>query len=133
MVDAATGLALTEEELKALNVPLKTGVTLLSPTSTTSSMSSSSSMSNGPGATITLTDNSGNLEGEGLTREQLDLISKIMRQTKQTTAQVTVSSPTSSQSYKIDTNPQATVQTQTQNSRPRTWNMQLVSFFLFIA
>lgn len=89
-------------------------------------MSSSSSLSSGPGATITLTDNSGNLEGEGLTREQLDLISKIMRQTKQTTAQVTVSSPTSSQSYKIDTNPQATVQTQTQNSRPRTWNMQLV-------
>ncbi|XP_065372339.1 probable serine/threonine-protein kinase DDB_G0282963 isoform X1 [Calliphora vicina] len=128
VVDAATGLALTEEELKALNVPLKTGVTLLSPTSTTSSMSSSSTMSNGPGATITLTDNSGNLEGEGLTREQLDLISKIMRQTKQTTAQVTVSSPTSSQSYKIDTNPPATAQTQTQtNSRPRTWNMQLLN------
>ncbi|KAI8130966.1 Transcriptional-regulating factor 1 [Lucilia cuprina] len=125
VVDAATGLALTEEELKALNVPLKTGVTLLSPTSTTSSMSSSSSMSNGPGATITLTDNSGNLDGEGLTREQLDLISKIMRQTKQTTAQVTVSSPTSSQSYKIDTNPPATAQTQ--NSRPRTWNMQLLN------
>jgi len=29
-----------------------------------------------------------NLEGEGLTREQLDLISKIMQQTKQTSAQV---------------------------------------------
>lgn len=126
MVDAATGLALTEEELKALNVPLKTtGVTLLSPTSTTSSMSSTSSIASGPGATITLTDNSGNLEGDGLTREQLDLISKIMRQTKQTTAQVTVSSPTSSQSYKIDTNPQPQAN-QVQTPRPRTWNMQLV-------
>lgn len=136
MVDAATGLALTEEELKALNVPLKTtGVTLLSPTSTTSSMSSTSSITSGPGATITLTDNSGNLEGDGLTREQLDLISKIMRQTKQTTAQVTVSSPTSSQSYKIDTNPQPAVvanqQQQQQAPRPRTWNMQLVRLKMF--
>ncbi|XP_058974995.1 homeobox protein 5 isoform X2 [Musca domestica] len=131
VVDAATGIALTEEELKALNVPLKTtGVTLLSPTSTTSSMSSTSSITSGPGATITLTDNSGNLEGDGLTREQLDLISKIMRQTKQTTAQVTVSSPTSSQSYKIDTNPQPAVvanQQQQQAPRPRTWNMQLLN------
>jgi len=61
-----------------------------------------------------------NLEGEGLTREQLDLISKIMQQTKQTSAQVTVSSPTSVSSYKINTN-----SSQSQN-RPRTWNMQLV-------
>ncbi|XP_061387051.1 homeobox protein 5-like [Musca vetustissima] len=134
VVDAATGLALTEEELKALNVPLKTtSVTLLSPTSTTTSSSmsstssSASSLTSGPGATITLTDNSGNMEGDGLTREQLDLISKIMRQTKQTTAQVTVSSPTSSQSYKIDTNPQPNQQQQVQTPRPRTWNMQLLN------
>ncbi|XP_059217872.1 homeobox protein 5 isoform X2 [Stomoxys calcitrans] len=135
VVDAATGLALTEEELKALNVPLKTtGVTLLSPTSnsTSSTMSSTSSITSGApaGATITLTDNSGNLEGDGLTREQLDLISKIMRQTKQTTAQVTVSSPTSSQSYKIDTNPQPQMSAgggQVQTPRPRTWNMQLLN------
>ncbi|XP_075147544.1 uncharacterized protein LOC142221654 isoform X2 [Haematobia irritans] len=137
VVDAATGLALTEEELKALNVPLKTtGVTLLSPTSNSASspMSSSNSMNTSvpsTGATITLTDNSGNLEGDGLTREQLDLISKIMRQTKQTTAQVTVSSPTSSQSYKIDTNPQPQQiggSNQVHSApRPRTWNMQLLN------
>jgi len=61
-----------------------------------------------------------NLEGEGLTREQLDLISKIMQQTKQTSAQVTVSSPTSVSSYKINTNSSPS------QNRPRTWNMQLV-------
>lgn len=121
VVDASTGLALTEDEVKAL----KTNVTLLSPTSTLSSSSSSASSiaSTSTAATITLTDSGGNMEGEGLTPEQLDLISKIMRQTKQTTAQVTVSSHSSSQSYKIDTSP---AQTQTQNPRPRTWNMQLV-------
>lgn len=118
-----------EDQVKIMNVPLKSSnINMLSPNSSTSSMSSGSSISStstsSTGATITLTDNnSGGLEEEGLTREQLDLISKIMRQTKQTTAQVTVSSHSSSQSYKIDT---SSTQTQTPNPRPRTWNMQLV-------
>lgn len=157
VVDAATGIALSDEQIKAMNLPIKTGVTLLSPTTSTSSNASStassssssvsasasisslSSASSGigltavsspssvgtviatssPAPTITLSDGM-SLEGEGLTREQLDLISKIMQQTKQTSAQVTVSSPTSVSSYKINTN-QSPSQT-----RPRTWNMQLV-------
>lgn len=148
VVDAATGIALSEEQIKAMNLPIKTGVTLLSPTTSTSSNASSTAssstscssssvgncnngnignnnnhnigntlMSSSP--TITLSDGA-MLEGEGLTREQLDLISKIMQQTKQTSAQVTVSSPTSVSSYKINT------ETAPVQSRPRTWNMQLV-------
>lgn len=147
VVDAATGIALSDEQIKAMNLPIKTGVTLLSPTTSTSSNASSSTASsscsasgssasgNGNGnasgnsngnsvatssPTITLSDGT-TLEGDGLTREQLDLISKIMQQTKQTSAQVTVSSPTSVSSYKINT------ETTQVSSRPRTWNMQLVS------
>ncbi|XP_017845321.1 serine-rich adhesin for platelets [Drosophila busckii] len=153
VVDAATGIALSDEQIKAMNLPIKTGVTLLSPTTSTSSnassstnASSSSSSSNSTSSScsssncsvnaststnnsnmlasspshITLSDGA-TLEGEGLTREQLDLISKIMQQTKQTSAQVTVSSPTSVSSYKINT------ETTPVQSRPRTWNMQLVS------
>ncbi|KAH8382501.1 hypothetical protein KR009_003903 [Drosophila setifemur] len=146
VVDAATGIALSDEQIKAMNLPIKTGVALLSPTTSTSSnasstassscgSSSSSSVSVGtssstssPGTmiasnsspTITLSDGM-SLEGEGLTREQLDLISKIMQQTKQTSAQVTVSSPTSVSSYKINTNSGPSP------SRPRTWNMQLLN------
>lgn len=144
VVDAATGIALSDEQIKAMNLPIKTGVTLLSPTTSTSSNASStassscstsgssasgngnaSGSSNGNSVvagspTITLSDGT-TLEGDGLTREQLDLISKIMQQTKQTSAQVTVSSPTSVSSYKINT------ETTQVSSRPRTWNMQLVS------
>ncbi|EDW44929.1 GM19662, partial [Drosophila sechellia] len=152
VVDAATGIALSDEQIKAMNLPIKTGVTLLSPTTSTSSNASSSASSassslsstgslpgsgSGSGSvsmapspssgsvitasspTITLSDGM-SLEGEGLTREQLDLISKIMQQTKQTSAQVTVSSPTSVSSYKINTNSSPS------QNRPRTWNMQLV-------
>ncbi|KAH8354356.1 hypothetical protein KR084_008994 [Drosophila pseudotakahashii] len=150
VVDAATGIALSEEQIKAMNLPIKTGVTLLSPTTSTSSNASSTASSasstlssagsgsvsgSGLGSgsvsmapspsmaasspTITLSDGM-NLEGEGLTREQLDLISKIMQQTKQTSAQVTVSSPTSVNSYKINTSSSPS------QNRPRTWNMQLV-------
>ncbi|XP_037707449.1 mucin-5AC isoform X4 [Drosophila subpulchrella] len=156
VVDAATGIALSEEQIKAMNLPIKTGVTLLSPTTSTSSNASSTASSassslssagsgsvsgSGSGSisvpvsmapspssgsliaasspTITMSDGM-NLEGEGLTREQLDLISKIMQQTKQTSAQVTVSSPTSVSSYKINTNSSPS------QNRPRTWNMQLV-------
>ncbi|XP_017073579.2 mucin-5AC isoform X1 [Drosophila eugracilis] len=151
VVDAATGIALSEEQIKAMNLPIKTGVTLLSPTTSTSSNASStassassslSSAGSGSGSgsgsismapspssgtmiaasspTITLSDGM-SLEGEGLTREQLDLISKIMQQTKQTSAQVTVSSPTSVSSYKINTNSSPS------QNRPRTWNMQLLN------
>ncbi|XP_016981856.2 serine-rich adhesin for platelets isoform X1 [Drosophila rhopaloa] len=156
VVDAATGIALSEEQIKAMNLPIKTGVTLLSPTTSTSSNASStassassslSSAGSGAGSmsgsgsacgsismapspsnsmvaasspTITLSDGM-SLEGEGLTREQLDLISKIMQQTKQTSAQVTVSSPTSVSSYKINTNSSPS------QNRPRTWNMQLLN------
>nr|XP_044250129.1 serine-rich adhesin for platelets [Drosophila takahashii] len=151
VVDAATGIALSEEQIKAMNLPIKTGVTLLSPTTSTSSNASStassasstlSSAGSGSGSvsglgsgsvsmapspsmaasspTITLSDGM-NLEGEGLTREQLDLISKIMQQTKQTSAQVTVSSPTSVNSYKINTSSSPS------QNRPRTWNMQLLN------
>ncbi|EDV93135.1 GH19137 [Drosophila grimshawi] len=134
IVDAATGIALSDEQIRAMNLPIKTGVTLLSPTtstcSTTSSTASSmscSSSGNGNGSsvvasspTITLCDGA-TLEAEGLTREQLDLISKIMQQTKQTSAQVTVSSPTSVSSYKINT------ETAQVSARPRTWNMQLLN------
>ncbi|XP_065721596.2 uncharacterized protein [Drosophila suzukii] len=155
VVDAATGIALSDEQIKAMNLPIKTGVTLLSPTTSTSSNASStassassslSSAGSGSGSgsgsvsgsvsmapspssgsviaasspTITLSDGM-NLEGEGLTREQLDLISKIMQQTKQTSAQVTVSSPTSVSSYKINTNSSPS------QNRPRTWNMQLLN------
>ncbi|XP_017058457.1 LOW QUALITY PROTEIN: serine-rich adhesin for platelets [Drosophila ficusphila] len=161
VVDAATGIALSEEQIKAMNLPIKTGVTLLSPTTSTSSNASSnasssassslSSAGSGSGSvsgsvsgsgsgsvamapspssnsqvmassspTITLSDGM-SLEGEGLTREQLDLISKIMQQTKQTSAQVTVSSPTSVSSYKINTNSSSS------QNRPRTWNMQLLN------
>ncbi|KAI8044486.1 hypothetical protein M5D96_000655 [Drosophila gunungcola] len=161
VVDAATGIALSDEQIKAMNLPIKTGVTLLSPTTSTSSNASStasssslssagsgsgSSSSSGSGSgpvslsgsismaaspsggsmiaasspTITLSDGM-SLEGEGLTREQLDLISKIMQQTKQTSAQVTVSSPTSVSSYKINTNSSPS------QNRPRTWNMQLLN------
>ncbi|KAH8359524.1 hypothetical protein KR093_007360 [Drosophila rubida] len=155
VVDAATGIALSDEQIKAMNLPIKTGVTLLSPTTSVSSNASSTASSscssssgsvsvpgnvsiggNGGGSgkssnnttttimatspTITLSDGT-MLEGEGLTREQLDLISKIMQQTKQTSAQVTVSSPTSVSSYKINTE-STPVQT-----RPRTWNMQLLN------
>ncbi|XP_037707450.1 serine-rich adhesin for platelets isoform X5 [Drosophila subpulchrella] len=157
VVDAATGIALSEEQIKAMNLPIKTGVTLLSPTTSTSSNASSTASSassslssagsgsvsgSGSGSisvpvsmapspssgsliaasspTITMSDGM-NLEGEGLTREQLDLISKIMQQTKQTSAQVTVSSPTSVSSYKINTNSSPS------QNRPRTWNMQLLN------
>ncbi|KAH8268543.1 hypothetical protein KR026_008527 [Drosophila bipectinata] len=144
VVDAATGIALSDEQIKAMNLPIKTGVTLLSPTTSTSSNASSTASSSGSTSssasvgtasstasqsaviattsspTITLSDGV-SLEGEGLTREQLDLISKIMQQTKQTSAQVTVSSPTSVSSYKINTNSAST------QSRPRTWNMQLLN------
>nr|NP_001262416.1 uncharacterized protein Dmel_CG16779, isoform B [Drosophila melanogaster]AGB95798.1 uncharacterized protein Dmel_CG16779, isoform B [Drosophila melanogaster] len=153
VVDAATGIALSDEQIKAMNLPIKTGVTLLSPTTSTSSNASSSASSassslsatgslpgsgSGSGSvsmapspssgsvitacspTITLSDGM-SLEGEGLTREQLDLISKIMQQTKQTSAQVTVSSPTSVSSYKINTNSSPS------QNRPRTWNMQLLN------
>ncbi|XP_015038848.2 mucin-5AC isoform X1 [Drosophila pseudoobscura] len=139
LVDAATGIALSDEQIKAMNLPIKTGMTLLSPTTSTSSngssTASSSSLSSSPSTiatsvgngtviasspTITLSDGI-SLEGEGLTREQLDLISKIMQQTKQTSAQVTVSSPTSVSSYKINTNSAPS------SSRPRTWNMQLLN------
>ncbi|SPP81307.1 serine-rich adhesin for platelets isoform X2 [Drosophila guanche] len=139
LVDAATGIALSDEQIKAMNLPIKTGMTLLSPTTSTSSnassTASSSSQSSSPSTiassvasgtviasspTITLSDGV-SLEGEGLTREQLDLISKIMQQTKQTSAQVTVSSPTSVSSYKINTNSAPS------SSRPRTWNMQLLN------
>ncbi|XP_043652819.1 mucin-5AC isoform X1 [Drosophila teissieri] len=162
VVDAATGIALSDEQIKAMNLPIKTGVTLLSPTTSTSSNASSSASSassslsstgsgsgsvsgsvSGTGSgcgsvsmpspspssgsviaasspTITLSDGM-SLEGEGLTREQLDLISKIMQQTKQTSAQVTVSSPTSVSSYKINTNSSPS------QNRPRTWNMQLLN------
>ncbi|XP_017122628.1 serine-rich adhesin for platelets isoform X2 [Drosophila elegans] len=159
VVDAATGIALSDEQIKAMNLPIKTGVTLLSPTTSTSSNASStasssslSSVGSGSGSssgsgsgsvslsgsismaaspsggsmvaasspTITLSDGM-SLEGEGLTREQLDLISKIMQQTKQTSAQVTVSSPTSVSSYKINTNSSPS------QNRPRTWNMQLLN------
>ncbi|KAH8375119.1 hypothetical protein KR200_002692 [Drosophila serrata] len=157
VVDAATGIALSDEQIKAMNLPIKTGVTLLSPTTSTSSNASSTASSSSsasasasisslssatsgigltagsspsgggtviatssPAPTITLSDGM-SLEGEGLTREQLDLISKIMQQTKQTSAQVTVSSPTSVSSYKINTNSAPS------QARPRTWNMQLLN------
>ncbi|KAH8294319.1 hypothetical protein KR054_010962 [Drosophila jambulina] len=157
VVDAATGIALSDEQIKAMNLPIKTGVTLLSPTTSTSSNASSTASSSSsasasgsvsslssatsgigltagsspsgsgtviatssPAPTITLSDGI-SLEGEGLTREQLDLISKIMQQTKQTSAQVTVSSPTSVSSYKINTNSAPS------QARPRTWNMQLLN------
>ncbi|KAH8276720.1 hypothetical protein KR044_008212 [Drosophila immigrans] len=147
VVDASTGIALSDEQIKAMNLPIKTGVTLLSPTTSVSSNASSTASSScssfsgsnnsvgvrGSGKsscntnsvmtsspTITLGDGT-MLEGEGLTREQLDLISKIMQQTKQTSAQVTVSSPTSVSSYKINT------ETTPVQTRPRTWNMQLLN------
>ncbi|XP_037944342.1 sal-like protein 1, partial [Teleopsis dalmanni] len=126
VVDAATGLPLTEEQIKAINLPIKTSVTLLSPTSSTSSGGASMSAAS---PTISLTDNS-NMEADGLTREQLDLISKIMQQTKQTSAQVTVSSSTSVNSYKVDTAiapPQTTSPQSIVQNRPRTWNMQLLN------
>ncbi|KAH8271206.1 hypothetical protein KR018_001447 [Drosophila ironensis] len=149
VVDAATGIALSDEQIKAMNLPIKTGVSLLSPTTSTSSNASSTASSSASSAvpatatasvgtspssvssqgsviattsspTITLSEGV-SLEGEGLTREQLDLISKIMQQTKQTSAQVTVSSPTSVSSYKINTNATPAP------ARPRTWNMQLLN------
>ncbi|XP_060650892.1 pneumococcal serine-rich repeat protein isoform X1 [Drosophila nasuta] len=157
VVDAATGIALSDEQIKAMNLPIKTGVTLLSPTTSVSSNVSSTASSSGCSSggsnsnvsvnisgsgsvsasvsgktssntttvaasspTIMLSDGT-MLEGEGLTREQLDLISKIMQQTKQTSAQVTVSSPTSVSSYKINT------ETTPIQTRPRTWNMQLLN------
>lgn len=134
VVDAATGITLTEEQIKAINLPLKTGVTLLSPTSTSSASSASGVSLPASSPTIALTETSLVDAGEGLTREQLDLISKIMQQTKQTSAQVTVSSPTSVNSYKVDTNPSSAALglmgqqhgTSGTASRPRTWNMQLV-------
>lgn len=66
---------------------------------------------------------------DGLTRQQLDLISQIMQQTKQGNTQVTVATTTSS--LKIAPNqPPSPLQNQTQSSqqqlqRPRTWNMQV--------
>ncbi|XP_028901416.2 mucin-5AC isoform X2 [Zeugodacus cucurbitae] len=135
IVDAATGVALTEEQIKAINLPIKTGVTLLSPTSTSSASSVSGVSLPASSPTISLAETSLVDAGEGLTREQLDLISKIMQQTKQTSAQVTVSSPTSVNSYKVDTNPSSSALGATSShhavsgssSRPRTWNMQLLN------
>ncbi|XP_053945533.1 serine-rich adhesin for platelets isoform X4 [Anastrepha ludens] len=135
VVDAATGVALTEEQIKAINLPIKTGVTLLSPTSTSSASSVSGVSLPASSPTIALTETSIVDASEGLTREQLDLISKIMQQTKQTRAQVTVSSPTSVNSYKVDTNPSSAAlgSMSPQNAvsgvsnRPRTWNMQLLN------
>ncbi|XP_067617284.1 serine-rich adhesin for platelets isoform X1 [Eurosta solidaginis] len=135
VVDATTGVALTEEQLKAINLPIKTGVTLLSPTSTSSASSVGGISLPASSPTIALTETSIVDASEGLTREQLDLISKIMKQTNQTSAQVTVSSPTSINSYKVDTNPSgsgigAASPQHAMNgatSRPRTWNMQLLN------
>ncbi|XP_049302928.1 serine-rich adhesin for platelets isoform X2 [Bactrocera dorsalis] len=135
IVDAATGVALTEEQIKAINLPIKTGVTLLSPTSTSSASSVSGVSLPASSPTIALAETSIVDTGEGLTREQLDLISKIMQQTKQTSAQVTVSSPTSVNSYKVDTNPSSSTlgasgthhAVSGSSGRPRTWNMQLLN------
>lgn len=124
VVDAQTGVLLSEEQIKSINV--KGGVTVLSPSASNSSSSAVSIAS-----PISITESS--LEGgEGLTRQQLDLISQIMQQTKQSSAQVTVSTATNVNSYKIDTatstNAQSTTVQQIHNSslnRPRTWNMQV--------
>ncbi|XP_055850932.1 uncharacterized protein LOC129915428 isoform X2 [Episyrphus balteatus] len=65
---------------------------------------------------------------EGLTRQQLDLISQIMQQTKQGNTQLTVAS--TSANLKITNQPPSPHQssqaqsTQHQLQRPRTWNMQ---------
>ncbi|CAD6995062.1 unnamed protein product [Ceratitis capitata] len=127
VVDAATGITLTEEQIKAINLPLKTGVTLLSPTSTSSASSASGVSLPASSPTIALTETSLVDAGEGLTREQLDLISKIMQQTKQTSAQ--------REFIQVDTNPSSAALglmgqqhgTSGTASRPRTWNMQLLN------
>lgn len=52
---------------------------------------------------------------EGLTRQQLDLISQIMQQTKQANAGITAANG------------------QRQTQRPRTWNMQVIrNYFRFL-
>lgn len=69
---------------------------------------------------------------EGLTRQQLDLISQIMQQTKQANATVVASSnSTTSATTTLVVGGQTTGGAKQAVQRPRTWNMQ-VSFLCIL-
>lgn len=71
---------------------------------------------------------------EGLTRQQLDLISQIMQQTKQANASITVASSgsnsTATTTLVVGGGGQTTGAKQAVQ-RPRTWNMQVSAFIIF--